>query len=118
LVDIYPTPFWQRLPQVLRQELRGYPESSWPYVNIKARSASEECAPTSGESRFLADHASVVPASGFDTPNTVEAFRIASESLLGVGAVSCSNSQLLAARSSAAAIVPLIVRVRIAWLTP
>jgi hypothetical protein len=37
---------------------------------IEARRASEECALIGLERRFLADHASVVPASGFYVANS------------------------------------------------
>jgi autotransporter-associated beta strand protein len=49
-------------------DLRGYSESFHDIwcILTKARSASEECAPTSGESRFLGDHASMMLASGFN----------------------------------------------------
>jgi len=37
---------------------------------IEARRASEECAPITEESQFLADHEYLVPASGFNAQLT------------------------------------------------
>ena len=54
---------------------RGYPERFRGILCIEARSASEDCAPTSGKRRFLADHASVVPASGFNVVTHLKDFR-------------------------------------------